>query len=142
MDGYGKRILVVDDDEHAGSLMSMLFDRAGYNVLQVRDALDALLELKKRHFDVVVTDYAMPFMNGLELMKRIRARAPETPVILVSGMLPDISAADEDALPFACLRKPYERSLLLKLVHSATHVPSRTDRADLSVATTSLSRSA
>jgi len=134
MDGYGKRVLVVDDDEDVGSLTSMLLEHAGYNVLRVCDAIDALAELKKRHFDVVVTDYSMPTLNGLELLERIRAHAPETPVILMSGLLPDILAAHKGLRPFACLRKPYERNAFLTLVHSAAHLPSRPDVTDVSAA--------
>jgi DNA-binding NtrC family response regulator len=141
MDGYGKRVLVVDDDEGVGSLTSMLLEHAGYNVLRVYDAIDALVELKRRHFDVVVSDYSMPILNGLELLERIHAHAPETPVILMSGLLPDIVAGDEGVQPFACLRKPYERNVFLKLVRSATHLPSRTDMPDVSAAAMQLSRS-
>jgi len=99
------------------------------------------VELKKRHFDVVVTDYSMPTLNGLELLERIHAHAPETPVILMSGLLPDMVAGDEGVQPFACLRKPYERNVFLKLVRSAAHLPSRTDVPDVSAAAMQLSRS-
>lgn len=134
MDGYGKRVLVADDDEDLGFLMSMTLEQAGYNVILVRDGLDALVELKKRRFDVVVTDYSMPAMNGVELMKHIRTAVPEIPVILVSCTLPDVSAIDEPIKPFACLRKPYDQSVFLNLVHLAIDWQKHHGREDVPVA--------
>jgi len=68
MDGYGKRVLVVDDDHHARFLIGALLDYAGYTVVPACDGLAALNELSKRHFDVVVTDFHMPVLSGIELL--------------------------------------------------------------------------
>jgi CheY-like chemotaxis protein len=120
MDGYGKRILVVEDDADLALLMSTLLESSGYNVMAVSNGLDALRELSKRHFDVIVTDYLMPQLNGLELLKHVRTQYPETPVILVSGHSPEsINALDPQ--PFARIRKPYENEILLNWVRSAAH---------------------
>lgn len=119
MDGYGKRVLVVDDDKSVRSLMVLQLEEAGYNVFQAGDGLDALSALTKRSFDVVVADYSMPIMNGLELLKRIRLLHPETPVILVSGDLQAVFQVGMGMQPFAWLRKPYERSVFLALIRSA-----------------------
>jgi DNA-binding NtrC family response regulator len=129
MNGNGKRVLVVDDDARAGLLLSSLLEHANYNVLQVYHGLDALTELNKRRFDVVITDYSMASTQAMELMKRIRARGLETPVILVSDMQPNISPVDERLQPFVWLRKPYERRALLDLVSAATSVAAHSGKA-------------
>ncbi|HJT20198.1 MAG TPA: response regulator [Nitrospira sp.] len=122
MDGYGKRILVVDDDENTALLMSTLLERSGYNVTAVSNGAEALRELGRRHFDAVVTDYVMPVLNGAELLKLVQAQYPDTPVIFVSGHPSEYLDAI-DPPPFARIRKPFESEALLKLVRSAVHVP-------------------
>ena len=120
MDASGKRVLIVDDDHHARFLLEALLDHAGYAVIPACDGRAALTELHKRPFDAVITDYRMPFMNGMQLLRRIHIHYPQIPVILASGSLP---APDEAILsdwrPFGWLRKPYENRLLLELVQSA-----------------------
>lgn len=123
MDGYGKRILVIDDDEDIRLCMSLLFESAGYNVISVCDGLDALYEMKKRQFDVIVTDFSLPILNGRQLLGRIHAMHPEMPVILVSATVPDDSGALKEDQFFACLRKPFEGALLLELVRQAVQLP-------------------
>jgi CheY-like chemotaxis protein len=123
MDGCGKRILVVDDDEDIRICMSLLLEGAGYNVIPVCDGLDALREMKKRHFYAVVTDFSMPILNGRQLLGRIHAMHPEMPVILVSATVPDYSGTLKDDEFFACLRKPFENALLLELVREAVRLP-------------------
>jgi two-component system, chemotaxis family, chemotaxis protein CheY len=117
---HGKRVLVVDDDHHARFLLGALLDHAGYTVVPACDGRAALTELHKRRFDAVVTDYRMPFLNGIELLRLIQIHYPHVPVILASGSLP---LPDEpflsDCRPFGWLRKPYDNNLLLELVRSA-----------------------
>ncbi len=123
MDGYGKRVLVVDDDDNTRALMGILLESAGYTVVQVCNGLDALKEINKRHFDVVVTDWVMPLLNGVELIHRIQEVSPQMPVILVSGNCPERTAAWNDAPCFAALRKPFDNWVFLHLVRSAAQVP-------------------
>jgi len=120
MDGSGKRVLVVDDDHHARFLLEALLDHAGYTVVPACDGRAALTELHKRHFDAVVTDYRMPFLNGIELLRLIQIHYPQIPVILASGSLPVLDEPFlSDCRPFGWLRKPYDKGLLLELVRSA-----------------------
>jgi len=124
MDGSGKRVLIVDDDHHARFLLEALLDHAGYTGVPACDGRAALIEVHKRHFDAVITDYRMPFLNGIELLRQIHIQYPQIPVILASGSLP---APDEpllsDCRPFGWLRKPYDNGLLLELVRSAVDRP-------------------
>ncbi|HEU4683450.1 MAG TPA: response regulator [Nitrospira sp.] len=114
-----KWVLVADDDHHARFLLCSLLDHAGYHVVPACDGLAALQELTKRPFDVLITDYRMPVMNGLELLKRTRALHPRLPVILVSGAMPD-DISVSDCGPFVCLPKPYDNARLLEVLRCAT----------------------
>lgn len=119
MDGYGKRILIVDGDERSRHLLSCLLESKGYNVHTAGDGLEALSEMKKRRFDAVITDDRLPKLNGLELLALSRVAWPETPVIIVSG---DLSALGPQAVErgaVAWVQKPYEAGTLLELLASA-----------------------
>lgn len=122
MDGYGKRVLVVEDDEAGRNVLSVLLTRAGYNVIAASDGQEALREMTRRHFDVVVTDYRMPGPDGLEFLSRSRIAWPETPVIMVSGDHPDLSKEPVQRGAYAWLHEPYEPTMLLEIVRDATRV--------------------
>lgn len=127
MDGNGKRVLVVDDHEPTRLLMRLALERAGYDVGTSGDGLEALHEVLTRHVDVVITDFAMPTLNGLQLLGRIHGVAPGTPVILVSGSPPDVRPSDDGAAFFASLRKPFDVAVLLELVGDAARAAESAD---------------
>ena len=121
VDGYGKRVLVVDDDEDVRMILCTMLSEAEYNVYEACDGLDAVEALKKRRYDALVTDYHMPKMDGLELLDLVQAMWPDLPVILASSdsFLRDGGSDSLLAPAYALLDKPFERTELLDLVRSA-----------------------
>lgn len=119
MDGYGKRVLIAEDDEDARNLLSMVLENAGYSVYAALDGRQALEELKKRRFDVVVTDHHMPKMTGFQLLMLGRLVWPDTPMILLSGHDTSLAEMAGQGGAYGCLRKPYDASELLGLMRSA-----------------------
>jgi len=119
VDGYGKRVLIAEDDEDARNLLIMVLEKSGYSVRAALDGRQALEEMKKRRFDVVVTDHHMPKMNGFQLVLLGRLVWPNTPMILLSA--DDTSLADmaEQGGAYGCLRKPYNAAELLGLMRNA-----------------------
>jgi PAS domain S-box-containing protein len=89
--GNGQHVLYIDDDEVMVTLADALLCGWGYRVTGLRRAGDALAALRAdpRKFDLVVTDFNMPEMSGLELLRELRAVNPGLPVILSSGYLAD-----------------------------------------------------
>jgi DNA-binding response OmpR family regulator len=80
-----KKILVVDDDDLIRGLISKMLSRFGYDVLSV-DSGDKGWDLfLKNQFDLVITDFEMPGMNGFDLADHIKKKSPYTAVILMTG---------------------------------------------------------
>jgi len=86
------RVLLVDDDEHVRRAFARILINGGCDVSEVGDAEHALLLLDKEAHDVVVSDIMMPGMSGVDLLKALRERDAQLPVILVTGT-PDLDSA-------------------------------------------------
>ena len=79
-------ILLVDDDELVRASGTSSLRRAGYDVVQAADGEEALaLLVEAGPFDLMVTDYAMPGLSGLDLIDAARRRKPRMPVLMVTG---------------------------------------------------------
>lgn len=82
-----KHILVVDDEIGALTLIGIMLERGGFNVIKAKDANAALAELEKTTPDLIILDVMMPGMDGIELCRVIRSRAAtrSTPVLILSA---------------------------------------------------------
>ena len=67
-----KTILAVDDSESVRQMVSLTLSEAGYEVIQAKDGQDALRKLKTSIVDMIITDYYMPNMNGIEVLREVR----------------------------------------------------------------------
>ncbi len=81
-------ILVVDDDEAVREAVCDALTMLGYATESANDASDALDRFRPGHYRLVVTDLAMPLINGLELARQLRALEPELPILIFSGAVP------------------------------------------------------
>ncbi len=89
--GRGQQVLYVDDDEVMRTLVQALLEGCGYRVHTLRQASAALqwLRAPAAACDVLVTDFNMPELSGLELLRAVKALRPALPVVLTSGYIPD-----------------------------------------------------
>jgi DNA-binding response OmpR family regulator len=123
-----RRILVVDDDEFFLELLVRLFSGAGYESDTALDGLAGWEAFKKKPYDLLITDYKMPRMTGIELIKKVRVMSDVTPCILMSSALP-ASETDlaEIVKPGAVLKKTFSFAGLLPkvktLLSAADHPP-------------------
>ena len=87
--GRGEQVLYVDDDEVLRLMVERLLQRSGYRVTCLADPtlVAGYLDSHPDQVDVVVTDYNMPQMSGLDLARQLRLRAPDLPVVLSTGFL-------------------------------------------------------
>jgi len=104
------RILLVDDDEQVRSLEETRLSGLGYDVTTMNHAEAALQHLRDHDVDIVITDYLMPEMNGLELIEALRGEGHTAPVLVMSGFSARVSEDQVRAAGAAeFLRKPVGR---------------------------------
>jgi len=96
-----KAILFVDDHEVLARLSCEILEMQGYKAVSAYSAKEALEKFSQQDFDILVTDFRMDGMNGVELAHRIREKSPNTPVIIVTGYGPVDGGKDVNA----CLQK-------------------------------------
>ncbi|HLJ27592.1 MAG TPA: response regulator [Candidatus Angelobacter sp.] len=96
-----RAILFVDDHEVLARLSCEILEMQGYRAVSAYNGEDALRKFDEDDFDILVTDFRMEGMNGVELARRVHERHPEVPVIIVTGYGP-VDGGNDVA---ACLQK-------------------------------------
>ena len=116
--------MVVDDDVDVLEMISESLAPYFNQVVSESKPHEALKKLKEMNIDCVISDYIMPAMNGLELIKAIRLEKPSLPVILLTGNgdNPEVLEAVADG-SFDFLEKPYRFEVLLNRVRNALATP-------------------
>jgi CheY-like chemotaxis protein len=124
------RILVVDDDEPIRESIRLALDTVGIESVPAESGERALEAFGRAAIDGAIVDLMMRGMNGLDTIRALRARAPELPIIVVSGSLMQAGTGVPDLLRIATsmqgvtsLSKPFKLSELLRAVRTAFAVP-------------------
>jgi len=79
------RVLIVDDQERMAEVIATALAAAGNECETARDGVAALKLLDERSFDAMVTDWKMPQMDGLELLRQVKLKLPQLPVIMITA---------------------------------------------------------
>ena len=114
-----KRVLVADDEAHILHVLSMKLRKAGFEVLTAVDGEEALEVCIAEKPDLVITDYQMPIMSGLEFCKKLRCRKETRgiPAIMLTARGFDIEAQEMIAAGIALvLAKPFSPREILEKV--------------------------
>ena len=115
-------IMIVDDEEDHRLLLTDLLEAKGFRVSTAENGRQALAQISTQTVDLVITDFLMPEMNGLELIRALaRSRwLNGIPVILLTanagGNLEELA---KSAGAFSTVFKPFEFKRLVPLIHSA-----------------------
>lgn len=125
------RILVVDDQARVRAAIAVTLRAKGFEVVTVEDAVTAFGEFEARPFDLAIVDVYMPSIDGVKLIKVLRDRWPNLPIIVISGVaLNDSQLTALDFLPklsgfseIACLKKPFRSEELLRAIRTALPAP-------------------
>jgi two-component system, response regulator FlrC len=110
-----KRVLVVAADHELQHALSIPFSSAGYRVYGASNGYAALKQMEKQPVDLVLADYQMQMMDGLEFLSVSRLRWPGTPVVVLSGEQADQEKAQGQGA-IAWIRKGCEPTTLLDAV--------------------------
>jgi CheY-like chemotaxis protein len=109
------RILVVDDEEAITYVFERYLSVAGYDVTVADNGPDAVRAGEGRTFDLLITDFRMPGMNGVQVIHALRDRQPGLPALVISGN-PIEAGTMPEGVRF--LSKPVSMSDLLTLIPS------------------------
>lgn len=117
------RILFVEDDPDQLETIPRVLRNLGYEVDPIANAAVAATMVSEtpEAWDLVITDFDMPELNGLELAKHISLAAPNLPVIMVSGRNIAAKGAEEIASIKTLVSKPYNSSIIAKAITSVLH---------------------
>lgn len=79
------RVLLADDELPLRTVVSRVLTRRGFAVESVGDAIEAVERLREQEFDLLITDYQMPNMDGFELLAHVRENYPDMPAVMLTG---------------------------------------------------------
>ncbi|HKW66417.1 MAG TPA: response regulator [Terriglobales bacterium] len=122
-------VLCIDDNTTALNIRQMLLQAKGFVVRTATDGLSGLEITDKEPIDAVILDYKMPGMDGEEVAKRLRARHPHIPILLLTGfhgLIPESFFSMVDGF----LQKGSPAALLLSEVERLTRASSDTEAED------------
>jgi len=128
--GHGERILLVDDEEALTQMGKQILDQLGYTVTTTNSVMAAvaIVRAQTKPFDLVITDLAMPIMDGIKLGGQLLKIQPDLPIILTTGFSGLITAEKLRALGFReLLNKPSTIRTLGETVHRVLHHPPAAD---------------
>jgi signal transduction histidine kinase len=112
-------ILLAEDEPSTRELVKDMLRGRGFEVVSVRDGTEALAKLDEREFDLVLSDVAMPGADGCEVLRRSKQLAPDTEVVIATGVLEHTNCDWIGAGAFELIRKPYEVADLFATIDRA-----------------------
>jgi len=115
-----KRILIAEDNQALAKITKFSLEVVGFSVTVAPDGLEALEVAQQERFDLIITDYAMPQMTGVDLCRHIRqiSRYEDTPIVLTTGFSSslDLAGLSDELNLSAVVVKPYSPNGLAKTV--------------------------
>ena len=124
----GKRILLVEDERVVREALRQLFTQDSHIVIEANNGAEAFSLFHRQKFDLVVTDFEMPFVRGDELAARIRQVAPNQPILMITGFShrPSIDNPVD-----AVVKKPFDSARLRAIMSKLLSQPGENTDAEL-----------
>jgi len=114
-----KNILLVDNDMSYLFLLSNILEFKGIEVTKATNGIEAVEMLEKRNFGMMITDFDMPGMNGIELAMKVRELYPDIHIVMITGELsPDVVEAAANSGISQVLSKPVNVMRVLAVIRS------------------------
>jgi CheY-like chemotaxis protein len=118
-------VLVVEDDRLNRNLICKVLRQEGHRVVEACDGAEGLELLYAQHFDLVITDFVMPRLNGIKFVEQLHPLQPRLPIIFITGYLSAISGKAILDNVAEVIPKPFEldvlRSTVQRLLKSTSH---------------------
>ena len=116
----GMNILIADDEVNLRNMLAILLEREGYQIVQAVDGADALNKATENVFDLIISDMRMPGMGGIELLRTLRAKGDQVPVIVVTAFSSTDEAVEAMKLgAYDYITKPFKNDEIRLVVQKA-----------------------
>jgi len=118
------QVLVIDDDAVVGRSFDRVLSNKGYDVSTALTGEEGLKDIESAKYDVVFTDIRMPGMDGLEVVERIKAKCPWTPVVVITGYGTEANEAKASVLGVnGFVHKPLTPEIIESITLKALNEP-------------------
>lgn len=112
-----KKIMIIDDEPAVGEMMTTLLESEGYEAMVAYDGPDGLEQMGKKPADLLLLDYMLPGMDGIEVLCEVRHRWPELPVIIITAFgSPELRARAGKFNVIDVVSKPFDTLKLLEQI--------------------------
>ena len=115
-----ERILIIDDEQQIRSMLRLMLERDGYEVVEASDGIEGISAYRQKPADLIITDLIMPNKDGIGMIIELQKEFPDVKIIAMSGgglNKPDGYLKGAKKLGAACtLTKPIDREKLLRAV--------------------------
>lgn len=116
-----KRVLIVDDEPSVGEMLQTILEAEGYEVGITYDGPSGLAEIERHPPHVLLLDFMLPGMDGIEVLCEARHRWPTLPVIIITAFgTPELSMKATKFSVIEVVSKPFDTDKLLALIAKAT----------------------
>ena len=125
-------VLIVDDEPEILDITKWAFEMAGFKVRTAASAEEALPQAESFRPEVLLIDYKLPQMNGLELLSKVRSWIPNAVAIMITGLTHQSEDLEEESRRLGAigfLHKPLQLEVVLKLVREKTRPSTSSGRA-------------
>ena len=120
------RVLIIDDQAHVRAAISLTLQAKGYETVGANSGATGLREFDHSKFDLAIIDIYMPGIDGVKVIKMLRQRAADLPIVAISGVLLKDATTALDFFPIVpalsnvvCLTKPFRPTELLQAIQQA-----------------------
>jgi CheY-like chemotaxis protein len=131
-----KKILFIDDEKDLIPVIHQLFPKEKYRIISAGDGAEALLKCRNEVFDLIITDYRMPKMDGLKFYKSYREievsnKQPSIPILFVSGFVDEIRSKRMSWERCDFLNKPFQMYEIVQKVEKLLGIQKTNDSASM-----------
>ena len=122
MNSQPLKVIVVDDNKFVLETVAAIFEHIGFNVKKASGGNEALLSILVEQFDLLVTDYDMPDLNGYQLAIAAKDDSPMTGILIMTGLAQsDVAAEFNSGLADGWLFKPFGIDAVQNLLGNINH---------------------